>query len=107
MTRLRQKYKNLKKRLERERERPIKVARVGMPGVLTLEHDQMFPHYEFVNANGAHQSIIIENIIENAARELCAKIINDGLIEIETTKDPYGMIVVKCRLRVIPPFGGE
>lgn len=99
MTRLRQKYKNLKKRLEQPVK--VKVVRVGMPNVLTLEHDQMFSRYQcdFINAHADIQRILIENV----ARGLCKKMLEDGLIEIETAEDPYGMIVVKCRLRVVTP----
>lgn len=102
MTRLRQKYKNLKKLLEKREKEPIRVIRSECPAVVTLECKRVFSTEMLYNVYGGPE-FVLPMISETAAADLCHQIIKGDLLDIEVEEaDSYGAIY-HVRLKVIAP----
>ena len=102
MTRLRQKYKNLKKLLERMEKVPIRIIKSEGPAVVTLECKRVFSNELLYDVYGSPE-YLLPMITETAAADLCRQIIKGDLLDIEVEEEvPYG-VIYRVRLKVIDP----
>ena len=102
MTRLRQKYKNLKKKLEKREKEPIRIIRSEEHAVVTLEVKRVFSPEILYDVYGGPESVL-PMLSETAAADLCRQIIKGDLLDIEVEdEDSYGAIY-RVRLKVIAP----
>ena len=106
MTRLRQKYKNLKKKLSKMEKEPIRVIRSEEHAVVTLECKRVLSTELLYDTYGNFKSVL-PMITETATADLCRQIINMGLLDIEVEDEvPYGKIY-SVRLKVVDPIRGR
>lgn len=102
MTRLRQKYKNLKKKLEKREKEPIRVIRVEEPAIVTLEYRRVFSTELLYNRYGGPESVF-PMVTESAAADLCHQIIKGDLLDIEVEDEDSYNAIFRVRLKVIAP----
>lgn len=101
MTRLRQKYKNLKKLLGKKGE-PLRVYHYEYPAVATLECNRVFSTEMLYNLHGGPQTVL-PMVTEMAAADLCRQIISGDLIDIEVEDENSYETIYRVRLKVIAP----
>lgn len=103
MTRLRQKYKNLKKEYDRMMKAPVKFE-VRSSNVQTLKVSRCVPREELNDS-----SRLLEQIESGVAYKFVEMLLNDGYIERRIAKDFYTWPNVEYSLMVVKPFseGGD
>lgn len=100
MPRLRQKYKNLKKLLEKKE--PIRVIRAEGHAVVTLEYKKVFSTEMLYNIYESPQTVL-PTITEMATADLCKQIISGDLLDIEVEDEVPYETIYRVRLKVIAP----